>query len=497
MGQRSWEQPLSYSIPWAESQLGVTGRRKAGADRETTRRLVGFVSLRAEGRPGRPPATAARHHCALRPGGRSCMASLAAHALPSTLFPGVAGPRADGCFLAASVQATGLESPSSFLRRGAWVPRIPVPVEDCSVQIALPPRRENGGATRRRHVPAALVSRGYGGARSYDPELRLVLELATDEELYELEDILFGPRQVILQSSIFDSGKVHAPNERRVADGGLGKRAALFPSPVLPHFGRPGGAPPGRRCTNYFSPLLKSITGRPDVDYILDFEDVESRESFIELLESRFLFLAADARSTLRGWRPSYRDVLLRVRRKLGVPCAGRLPTEDLEVEIFLHLLNENSSKSQISGLFCNLNSFGVSSNQASLEVGHNKWKVDVLAAVNVGAKEFQQMVLKGGGILTVAKLYQLLARKLSGKVIMEAANYQIKNEMIKRGGQFAALSLESRTALLAARQGFARAASRYLGFRSVMMLLGPVSSRSYIASFVGSALDWNLKGAC
>lgn len=34
------------------------------------------------------------------------------------------------------------------------------------------------------------------GSRSstYDPELRFVLELATDTELYELEKILFGPR---------------------------------------------------------------------------------------------------------------------------------------------------------------------------------------------------------------------------------------------------------------------------------------------------------------
>lgn len=29
---------------------------------------------------------------------------------------------------------------------------------------------------------------------SFDPELRSVLELATDSELFELENILFGPR---------------------------------------------------------------------------------------------------------------------------------------------------------------------------------------------------------------------------------------------------------------------------------------------------------------
>lgn len=117
--------------------------------------------------------------------------------------------------------------------------------------------------------------------------------------------------------------------------------------------------------------MLKSVATRPDADYVLDIDDFEERQIFIEHLESRFLYLAADARAVLRsvmfflytlmsalrnslpsfvllpsscrGWRPSYRSVLLGVRRKLGVPCSGKLSTEDLEVEIFLHLLKEYS----------------------------------------------------------------------------------------------------------------------------------------------------------
>ena len=51
---------------------------------------------------------------------------------------------------------------------------------------------------------------------------------------------------------------------------------------------------------SYFSPLLKSIARRGDIDYAMIEEDLEEREDFISSLESRFLFLAADARSTLR-----------------------------------------------------------------------------------------------------------------------------------------------------------------------------------------------------
>lgn len=51
---------------------------------------------------------------------------------------------------------------------------------------------------------------------------------------------------------------------------------------------------------SYFSPLLKSITTKAEVDYFMIEEDPDERDDFIAILESRFFFLAADARSTLR-----------------------------------------------------------------------------------------------------------------------------------------------------------------------------------------------------
>ncbi|XP_050256713.1 uncharacterized protein LOC126702125 isoform X1 [Quercus robur] len=269
----------------------------------------------------------------------------------------------------------------------------------------------------------AAISKGQG-QDAFDPELRSVLELATDSELYELERILFGP--------------------------------------------------------SYFSPLLKSITSRADVDHAMIEEDLEERQDFIAALESRFLFLASDARSTLRGWRPSYRNVLLEVRKKLNIRCSSKLSTEDLEVEIFLHLLQEYSSEE--SRNFLSLGDFSKTSNdQGSLEFGLSQWKLHALSAM----KELRSMMLRGGGMFTLAKIYEVLARRLSGKVFLEAANYQMKKEFIKKGGQLVAINLESRAALLAAKQGFAGAASRYLGFRSMMSLLGPMLWGTFLADIV------------
>ncbi|XP_058078499.1 uncharacterized protein LOC131226791 isoform X2 [Magnolia sinica] len=227
---------------------------------------------------------------------------------------------------------------------------------------------------------AVVYGRSDGG---YDPELRMVLELATDSELYEIKSILFGP--------------------------------------------------------SYFSPLLKSLTKRADVD-IMHGGVSEGREDFIEHLEARFLFLAADARSTLS---------------------------------------EETGSVPFLSDKFTSSNS------QGSLEPGLGQWKMRALEALKVGAEELQSLLLKGGGVLTLAKIYQLLARRLSGKMLLEAANYQIKREVLKKGGQVVAINLESRAALLAARQGFSYATSRYLGLRSMMMLLGPMLWGTFLADVV------------
>lgn len=259
-----------------------------------------------------------------------------------------------------------------------------------------------------------------------DPDLRLVLELASDEELMEFEEILYG--------------------------------------------------------TSYFSPLLKSIAKRPNADSVVALDDMEERDIFISKLESRFFYLAADARSIIRGWRPSYRNVLLGVRRKLGVQCSSKLCTVDLEAEIFLHLLDEYSSH-QKGPLSFPWDKQKSPKENSSLEV--NKWKVLTDVAWRIGAKGLESTFLKGGSALTVKTIYESLAKGLSRKLLMEAANYEIKKELVKQGGRLAAINLESRAGLFAARQGLARAASRYVGLRSVMTFLGPIMWGTLLADIV------------
>jgi uncharacterized protein YaaW (UPF0174 family) len=110
-------------------------------------------------------------------------------------------------------------------------------------------------------------------------ELRLGLELATEEELRELTDILFRPK---------------------------------------------------------FNPL--DYVNKLDP---LDIQSLPYDE-WLDSLEGRFRFLAADGMTILqrRSDRLSYRHILIQVCRHLRLPYYSDMATVELESEIFLHLLD-------------------------------------------------------------------------------------------------------------------------------------------------------------
>ncbi len=69
------------------------------------------------------------------------------------------------------------------------------------------------------------------------------------------------------------------------------------------------------------------------------------REEVERYIETRFRFLAADASCVMvQEMRyPSYREALLYLRKRLRVPCKSSLETPDLEMEVFLHLLSQGA----------------------------------------------------------------------------------------------------------------------------------------------------------
>ncbi|MGL5034439.1 MAG: YaaW family protein [Microcystaceae cyanobacterium] len=65
--------------------------------------------------------------------------------------------------------------------------------------------------------------------------------------------------------------------------------------------------------------------------------------TWLDSLEKRFRYLAADGLTVLkgRGKEFSYRQTLIRVCQYLKIPYANQMSTTDIESEIFLHLVNQ------------------------------------------------------------------------------------------------------------------------------------------------------------
>ncbi|KAK9726057.1 hypothetical protein RND81_05G187100 [Saponaria officinalis] len=227
--------------------------------------------------------------------------------------------------------------------------------------------------------PYITVNAKPSTSSSDGDELRAVLEVATVSELSELHSILFGP--------------------------------------------------------SYFSPLLKSVTPPLEFDPFMIDTDFQERHHFITALHSRFFFLAADARSALRGWRPSYRNVLLDVRKELKIPCSTKLSVEDLEVEIFMFMIQECSRDG------------------------------DTATAVRLGAAELCSALLKGGQLVSLLKISQLVSTKLPGKMLLETTKQKFGNEAMKKG--------------------LTGATSRYLGLGSLASLFGPMLWGTFLADVV------------
>ncbi|BBN14755.1 hypothetical protein MPTK1_6g14240 [Marchantia polymorpha subsp. ruderalis] len=267
-----------------------------------------------------------------------------------------------------------------------------------------------------------------------DPELHFVLELASDVELQELSKILYG-------------------------------RSLL-------------------------SPLLKSLAradGSSNYDHGEHLTEQEGRDALLGRLESRFLFLAADAKATLSGRRPTYRNVLLQVRKKLSVPCSAELSTEDMESEIFLFLLQQ-SSRQSIAAELPSQEAVSAMSIGGEMDIRERNWRTVLPMIMKLRGKEMLSTILKGGGAVTVSTLQRLVFKKLSGKLLVETARYQLAKEAVVKTGQVAAM-LEARVAVLAAKQGLMGAAKRYITVRSTMSVLGPMLWGTLLADMLISSV--------
>jgi len=192
----------------------------------------------------------------------------------------------------------------------------------------------------------------------------------------------------------------------------------------------------------------------------------QHRDAWLDALEDRFRFLAADGITVLKGKtsQVSYRHVLLQVCRHLKLPHSPSLSTTDLEAEIFLNLLNRAWRKLPVR-------------DQKTLKRRINYSIAEATTAEPLLRKLPQdplRLILEGGSALAVnAVIRPILLQQVAYQFALHFATYQAAEQVAVRGGA-ALVQLQGQAALHTAQRGMAFSAARYGAIKGVFSFLGP-----------------------
>lgn len=215
--------------------------------------------------------------------------------------------------------------------------------------------------------------------------------------------------------------------------------------------------------------------------------DVQSqdRKAWVDAVEERFRFLAADGLTVLRRRtrQVSYRQVLIQVCRYLKIPYSHKLSTVDLEAELFLSLMGKAWKRlpaSEKQALTAKI--------QKSLIKSHCQQPLPVqLQRDPVG------LIIKGGGALAISSIIQpFLLQQIARQFALHFASYQVAKESIIQGGVAAATQFQNYLLLQTAGRGMAVNAARYGTVRSALGLLGPVMWMWFFADLGWRAIATN-----
>jgi uncharacterized protein YaaW (UPF0174 family) len=243
-------------------------------------------------------------------------------------------------------------------------------------------------------------------------ELRAALELATEEELQDLTEILFRPK---------------------------------------------------------FNPL----------DYVKAADPIavqsQNRADWLNALEERFQFLAADGVTVLsrKTQRLTYRQILIQVCRHLKLPYQESMSTVDLEAEVFLSLLSRVWKQLPVAER-------GALTIKLQRSLTHSQLLPQLPLALQ---QDPLSLLMKGSGAIAVSSVLRpLLLQQIARQFALHFATYQVAQQAVAAGGAIAATQVQNYLAIQTARRGMALSAARLTAVRSVFAVVGPAMWAWFLA---------------
>jgi len=200
-------------------------------------------------------------------------------------------------------------------------------------------------------------------------------------------------------------------------------------------------------------------------------------ESWLDSVEDRFRYLAADGVTVLKGQteKVSYRQILVRVCYFLKVSYSQKMPTTEIEAEIYLHLVNKAWKRlppSEQKSLSTQI--------QKALADSHTPQPLPVHLQHNP-----LDIVLKGSSVIAINSILKpILLKHIAGQFALHFVRYQGAKTAVVQGG-----AIVNQIALQTAKQGMTRAAARYGAVRTVLSLVGPALWGWFIADLGWKAI--------
>jgi uncharacterized protein YaaW (UPF0174 family) len=200
-------------------------------------------------------------------------------------------------------------------------------------------------------------------------------------------------------------------------------------------------------------------------------------DSWLDSVEDRFRYLAADGVTVLKGQteKVSYRQILVRVCHFLKVPYSQKMPTTEIEAEIYLHLVNKAWKRlppSEQKSLSIQI--------QKALADSHTPQPLPVHLQHNP-----LDIVLKGSSVIAINSILKpILLKHIAGQFALHFVRYQGAKTAVVQGG-----AIVNQIALQTAKQGMTRAAARYGAVRTVLSLVGPALWGWFIADLGWKAI--------
>lgn len=224
-----------------------------------------------------------------------------------------------------------------------------------------------------------------------------------------------------------------------------------------------------------------------DYLYAPDPIDVQSqdRPTWIDALDERFRFLAADGLTVIRGEskRVSYRQVLLQICRYLKIPYGQDYDTVELESEVFLHLLQRaytrmnRTERDRLNRRVKRSLSDSQLANQLPTAVRQNPTGI----------------LLKGSSAIALSAVVRpLLLQHLANQIALQMATYQVAKQAVAKGGVAIATQIQAKAALQTATRGVVLNTARYTAVRSVFAVLGPAMWAWFFADLGWRAIATN-----